>query len=173
MLFVSVSFRSYVFSYKITMLKRILTTKSFRLPSKLCLFLSSTKWLLTKTSISTTFPSPFGVMSFLIDGLYKYWWIGWKSGFPSPFGVMSFLIYLYCRSMQYIECILFPSPFGVVSFLMKLNTETIKTSIQEVSVSFRSYVFSYMFEKQVIQNYGKNVSVSFWSCVFSYKNMIL
>ena len=88
------------------------------------------------------FPSPFGVLSFLILALlivlrskkilvsvsfrsslisyhndYRIGMNNTDMKFPSPFGVLSFLIF-NIRFERNVYCIMFPSPFGVLSFLI-------------------------------------------------------
>ena len=62
------------------------------------------------------------------------------SKFPSPFGVVYFLI--KADEIELEQILEFPSPFGVVYFLILLKLMTNK-QIKYVSVSFRSCVFSY------------------------------
>ena len=70
--------------------------------------------------------------------------------FPSPFGVLSFLIWQRYVGGRWDNK--FPSPFGVLSFLM--IDELIKNidKVQSVSVSFRSSLISYTKKIELLEN---------------------
>ena len=65
------------------------------------------------------------------------------SKFPSPFGVVSFLIRVKNLHEEIFETLEFPSPFGVMSFLIYKRLLFVNAVAYSVSVSFRSCVFSY------------------------------
>ena len=89
--------------------------------------------------------------------------------FSFPFGVVYFLINYVSNINELTFYIKFPSPFGVVYFLINAKRYLIQKIHANVSVSFRSYVFSYVLSVNAIYRMYLLISVSFRSCVFSYE----
>ena len=88
--------------------------------------------------------------------------------FSFPFGVVYFLINYVSNINELTFYIKFPSPFGVVYFLINAKRYLIQKIHANVSVSFRSYVFSYVLSVNAIYRMYLLISVSFRSYVFSY-----
>ena len=72
----------------------------------------------------------------LLKNFKSYW-------FPSPIGVIFFLIQTLEEIKEEAKAA-FPSPIGVIFFL--INEMTLKPMILKVSVSYQSYILSYLTE---------------------------
>ena len=120
------------------------------------------------------FPSPFGVLSFLISLLL----VDGVQQLPFNFRLLSeFSHFLY--TISYISknvgrWLLFPSPFGVLSFLINYLENETDREFNNISVSFRSSLISYLQTFTDIKGpFILLISVSFRSSLISYVKICL
>ena len=109
--------------------------------------------------------SEFSHFLFLVNSLFISCFV---YAFPSPFGVLSFLIMKIIFYYKKKKLLGFRLLSEFSHFLCNLQQHYQSTLTVIVSVSFRSSLISYSKKKEMVNKKNKKVSVSFRSSLISY-----